>query len=90
MQTSIRLRTLMKDARGGLHSLVEDALRLLEFNEHSPAQVQPLLINAGASRGGGSGIRSMRRTGVAPRWRGQAWPQASAEGGLGLPAIARQ
>jgi hypothetical protein len=36
------LWTLMKDARRGLHSLVEDILpagRLLEFIEHSPAQV---------------------------------------------------
>lgn len=35
-------QTLMKDARRGLHSLVEDILpagRLLELNEHSPAQV---------------------------------------------------
>ncbi|PKO83739.1 MAG: hypothetical protein CVU17_06555 [Betaproteobacteria bacterium HGW-Betaproteobacteria-11] len=35
-------QTLMKDARRGLHSLVEDTLpigSLLELNEHSPAQV---------------------------------------------------
>ena len=40
------LRTLMKDARQGLHSLVEtqnwlpNPVDLLELNEHSPAQVQ--------------------------------------------------
>jgi hypothetical protein len=39
-------QTLMKDARQGLHSLVEtqvclrNPVDLLELNEHSPAQVQ--------------------------------------------------
>lgn len=55
------LRTLMKDARGGTHSLAESAMPLparhglIGLIGHSAAQVQPLLINAVASRGGGNG-----------------------------------
>jgi len=49
----------MKDARGGTHSLAESVVPLparhglIELIGHSAAQVQPLLINAVASRGGG-------------------------------------
>jgi hypothetical protein len=48
----------MKDARGGTHSLAESVVPLparhglIELIGHSAAQVQPLLINAVASRGG--------------------------------------
>jgi len=48
----------MKDARGGTHSLAESVVPLLarhgliELIGHSAAQVQPLLINDVASRGG--------------------------------------
>lgn len=51
----------MKDARGGTHSLAESGVPsparhgLIELIGHSAAQVQPLLINAVASRGGGNG-----------------------------------
>lgn len=50
----------MKDARGGTHSLAESVVPLparhglIELIGHSAAQVQPLLINAVASRGGGN------------------------------------
>ena len=50
----------MKDARGGTHSLAESVVPLparhglIELIGHSAAQVQPLLINALASRGGGN------------------------------------
>jgi hypothetical protein len=49
----------MKDARGGTHSLAESVVPLparhglIELIGHSAAQVQPLLINDMASRGGG-------------------------------------
>lgn len=49
----------MKDARGGTHSLAESVVPLparhglIELIGHSAAQVQPLLINDVASRGGG-------------------------------------
>ncbi len=42
IDAALMQQTLMKDARRGLHSLVEDSLpagSLLELNEHSPAQV---------------------------------------------------
>ena len=51
----------MKDARGGTHSLAESGVPLparhglIELIGHSAAQVQPLLINAVTSRGGGNG-----------------------------------
>lgn len=50
----------MKDARGGTHSLAESVVPLparhglIELIGHSAAQVQPLLINALTSRGGGN------------------------------------
>lgn len=50
----------MKNACGGTHSLAESVVRLptrhglIELIGHSAAQVQPLLINAVASRGGGN------------------------------------
>jgi len=49
----------MKDARGGTHSLAESVVPLparhglIELIGHCAAQVQPLLINDVASRGGG-------------------------------------
>lgn len=57
----------MKDARGGTHSLAESVVPLparhglIELIGHSAAQVQPLLINAEASRSGGNGsVRAVR------------------------------